>query len=72
MQALGSTALIFFALSGYVLTSRKDFSFMGGFLMAVMIAVIIAMIANIFLQIPTYAGCDQQRGGAYYVRLYPV
>lgn len=52
MQALGSTALIFFALSAYVLTSRKDFSFMGGFLMAGMIAVIIAMIANFFLQIP--------------------
>jgi len=52
MQALGSTALIFFSLSAYVLTSRKDFSFMGGFLMAGMIAVIIAMIANIFLQIP--------------------
>ncbi|WP_028862926.1 Bax inhibitor-1/YccA family protein [Psychromonas aquimarina] len=52
MQALGSTALIFFALSAYVLTSRKDFSFMGGFLMAGMIVVIIAMIANIFLQIP--------------------
>lgn len=52
MQALGSTALIFFALSAYVLTSRKDFSFIGGFLMAGMIAVIIAMIANIFLQIP--------------------
>ena len=52
MQALGSTALIFFALSGYVLTSRKDFSFMGGFLMAGMIVVIIAMVANIFLQIP--------------------
>jgi modulator of FtsH protease len=52
MQALGSTALIFFALSAYVLTSRKDFSFIGGFLMAGMIAVVIAMIANIFLQIP--------------------
>ena len=52
MQALGSTAMIFFALSAYVLTSRKDFSFMGGFLMAGMIAVIIAMVANIFLQIP--------------------
>lgn len=52
MQALGSTALIFFALSAYVLTSRKDFSFMGGFLMTGMIVVIIAMIANIFLQIP--------------------
>ncbi|MCK5819545.1 MAG: Bax inhibitor-1/YccA family protein [Psychromonas sp.] len=52
MQALGSTALIFFALSAYVLTTKKDFSFMGGFLMAGMIAVIIAIIANIFLQIP--------------------
>ncbi|MCP4324262.1 MAG: Bax inhibitor-1/YccA family protein [Psychromonas sp.] len=52
MQALGSTALIFFALSAYALTSKKDFSFMGGFLMTGMIVVIIAMIANIFLQIP--------------------
>lgn len=51
MQALGSTALIFFALSGYALTSKKDFSFMGGFLMTGMIVVVIAMIANIFLQI---------------------
>ncbi len=52
LQALGTTALIFFALSAYVLTSKKDFSFMGGFLMAGMIVVVIAMIANIFLQIP--------------------
>ncbi|WP_022940814.1 Bax inhibitor-1/YccA family protein [Psychromonas hadalis] len=52
MQALGSTALIFFALSAYALTSKKDFSFMGGFLMTGMIVVVIAMIANIFLQIP--------------------
>ncbi len=33
MQALGGTALIFFALSGYALTSKKDFSFMGGWLL---------------------------------------
>ena len=33
MQALGGTAIVFFALSAYVLTTRKDFSFMGGFLM---------------------------------------
>lgn len=52
MQALGSTALIFFALSAYALTTKKDFSFMGGFLMTGMIVVIIAMVANIFLQIP--------------------
>jgi len=54
MQALGTTAIIFFALSAYVLTTRKDFSFMGGFLMAGMIAVFVAMIANIFLQIPLF------------------
>jgi len=52
MQSLGTTALIFFALSAYVLSTKKDFSFMGGFLMAGMIAVVVAMIANIFLQIP--------------------
>lgn len=34
MQALGGTGLIFFALSGYVLTTKKDFSFMRGFLFA--------------------------------------
>lgn len=54
MQALGTTAIIFFALSAYVLTTRKDFSFMGGFLMAGMIAIIVAIIANIFLQIPLF------------------
>ncbi|MDA9003901.1 Bax inhibitor-1/YccA family protein [bacterium] len=42
--ALGGTALIFFALSGYVLTSRKDLSFMGGFLC---VGVTIAFIAGI-------------------------
>ena len=39
MTALGGTALIFGALSTYVLTTKKDFSFMGGFLMVgVMVA----------------------------------
>ena len=52
MQALGGTALIFFALSGYALTSKKDFSFMGGFLMVGLIVVLIAGIANIFFAIP--------------------
>ena len=52
MQALGSTALIFFALSAYALTSKKDFSFMGGFLLTGMIVAIIAGIANMFFQIP--------------------
>jgi len=52
MQALGGTALIFFSLSGYALTSKKDFSFMGGFLMVGLIVVIIAAVANIFFAIP--------------------
>jgi len=45
MQALGSTALVFFGLSAFVLTTRKDFSFMGGFLMVGLIVVILSMLA---------------------------
>lgn len=52
MQALGGTALIFFSLSAYVLTTKKDFSFMGGFLFAGLMVVIVgavgAMIAGYF------------------------
>src|SRR5690606_20399144 len=33
MQALGGTAFIFLGLSAYALTTRKDFSFMRGFIM---------------------------------------
>ena len=49
MQALGGTALVFFALSGYVLTTRKDFSFMGGFLMVGLITVVVASLAFVVL-----------------------
>ncbi|MFC0116797.1 Bax inhibitor-1/YccA family protein [Pseudoalteromonas xiamenensis] len=49
MQALGSTALIFFGLSAYALTTKKDFSFMGGFLMVGLIVVIISSLVNLFL-----------------------
>ncbi|MEX2367026.1 MAG: Bax inhibitor-1/YccA family protein [Pseudohongiellaceae bacterium] len=52
MQALGGTGLIFFTLSGYALTTRKDFSFMRGFLFTGLIIAVVAMLANIFLQIP--------------------
>ncbi len=50
--AFAGTGIIFLSLSAYVLTSRRDFSFMGGFLFAGMITVVIAMVANIFLAIP--------------------
>ncbi len=52
MQALGGTAIVFFALSAYVLTTRKDFSFMGGFLMVGMIVAVVASIALIFFNVP--------------------
>jgi modulator of FtsH protease len=52
MLALGSTALVFFASSAYVLTTRKNLSFMSGFLMVGMLVAFIAAIANMFLQIP--------------------
>jgi modulator of FtsH protease len=52
MTSLGGTGVIFFALSGYALVSRKDFSFMGGMLFAGIIMILIAAVANIFLEIP--------------------
>ncbi len=50
--ALGGTGLVFLGLSGYALTSKRDFSFMGGFLFAGLIVVLIAAVANIFLAMP--------------------
>ncbi|MDN4503246.1 Bax inhibitor-1/YccA family protein [Alteromonadaceae bacterium BrNp21-10] len=50
--ALGGTALIFFALSAYVLTTKKDMSFLNGMLFAGFWVILIGMVANIFLNIP--------------------
>jgi modulator of FtsH protease len=50
--AFGGTGLIFLGLSGYALTSKRDFSFMGGFLFAGIMVVFLAAIANIFLAMP--------------------
>jgi len=50
--AFGGTAAIFLGLSGYALVSRKDFSFLGGFLVMGFVVVLVAMLANIFMQIP--------------------
>lgn len=52
MTAMGGTGVIFLALSGYALTTRKDFSFMGGFLIVGLLVALVAMVANIFLAIP--------------------
>ncbi|MEN8167378.1 MAG: Bax inhibitor-1/YccA family protein [Pseudomonadota bacterium] len=50
--AMGGTGIIFLGLSGYALTSKRDFSFMGGFLMAGLLVVFIAALAGIFIQMP--------------------
>ncbi|TCS42496.1 Bax inhibitor-1/YccA family protein [Reinekea marinisedimentorum] len=51
-QALGGTAIVTFALSFYALATKKDFSFLMGFLMVGMVVIVAAIIANIFLSIP--------------------
>ena len=50
--ALSMTGITFLGLSAYAVSSRKDFSFMGGFLMIGLILVIVASLANIFFAIP--------------------
>ena len=52
MTALGGTGIIFFALSGYVLTTRKDFTYLGGFLFVGVMVAMLAMIAGLFFHIP--------------------
>jgi modulator of FtsH protease len=52
MMALGGTALTFFGVSAYALTTKKDLSFLGGMMMAGFWVLLVAMIANIFLQLP--------------------
>ena len=52
MTAMGGTGVIFLGLSGYALTTRKDFSFLGGFLMVGILVAFLAGIASIFLSMP--------------------
>lgn len=52
MTALGSTGLIFFGLSAYVLASRKDFSYLGGFLFVGIMVAFLASIGGLFFNIP--------------------
>ena len=50
--ALGATGVTFLALSSYVLLTRRDFSFMGGFLFVGMVIALLAGIAAMFFQMP--------------------
>jgi modulator of FtsH protease len=52
MTALGGTGAIFLGLSGYALTTRKDFSFMAGFLMVGVLVAFLAGIGAILFAIP--------------------
>ncbi|MGX8942403.1 FtsH protease modulator YccA [Symbiopectobacterium sp. Eva_TO] len=52
MLALGGTALVFFCCSAYILTTRKDMSFLSGMMMAGFVVLIVGVIANLFLQLP--------------------
>jgi len=51
-NALGGTAITFLGLSGYALTTRKDFSFIGSFLFVGILVAFLAGLASIFFEIP--------------------
>jgi len=53
MMAMGATGAIFLGLSAYVRSSRKDFSYMGGFLMVGILVAFLAGLGAIFLDVPS-------------------
>ena len=52
MTAMAGSGTIFLALSGYALTSRKDFSFMGGFLITGILVAFLAGLGAVFFDMP--------------------
>jgi len=52
MTAMGATGVIFLGLSAYALTSRKDFSFMGGFLMVGILVGFLAGLGAVLFELP--------------------
>ena len=53
--AAGGTGLVMFVMATVASVTKRDFSFMGKFLFVGMIALLIAMLANMFFQIPALA-----------------
>ena len=51
-MSLAGTGVIFLGLSGYALSSKRDFSFLGGFVFAGMMVMMLAVLASIFMNIP--------------------
>ncbi len=52
MTALGGTGVIFMALSAYAVSSRKDFSFLGGFVMVGVLVAFLAGLGALFFELP--------------------
>ena len=52
MMAAGGTAGVFFILSGIAANAKRDFSFLNKFIMVGVIVAMLAVVANIFLQVP--------------------
>lgn len=52
MMAAGGTAAVFFVLSGIAATTKRDFSFLNKFLLVGFVVIMLAVVANIFLQSP--------------------
>lgn len=50
--AAGGTGIIFLTMAGIATTSKRDFSFLGKFMMIGMILALVAIVANMFFQIP--------------------
>ncbi len=53
--AAAGTGAVFFGMAAIAVTTKRDFSFMGKFLFVGMIVLLVALIANMFLQIPALA-----------------
>lgn len=51
LYAFGGTGVIFLGLSAYALTTRKNFNFLGGFLFAGILILLVATVANFFLEL---------------------
>ncbi len=55
MMALSGTGLIFLGLSAYALTTRRDFSFMGGFLLVGILVAFLAGLGAVIFHLPGLA-----------------
>jgi len=55
LTSLGTTGLIFLSLSAYVLTTRKDFSFMSGFLMVGLLGMICVIVIGFFVDMSAFS-----------------